>query len=62
MSREGCLNYVRSHTCKLLENAKDKGIDVVQYEMYGKSNWYYKLGNRLNVVLYCPFCGEKLDD
>ena len=49
------ITYVKGHNCRTIENSQ------VAVEKYNDGKWYLTIKRVSNQVLYCPYCGEKLE-
>lgn len=55
------MKFVKEHKCGLLEREGSEGVAVKQYLRVEEKQWYHNNGGKLHVILYCPYCGKKLD-
>lgn len=59
MSREKDMpeiKYLENHEC--IENKCDIAIEKYQTD---EPKWMFRIGHELYRILYCPYCGEKLN-
>lgn len=57
------LQYLTEHGCELMKNLDNVAIE--KYSVDGAIDWYHHLfleneNDKLNAILYCPYCGEQL--
>lgn len=55
--------YLCEHECEPMEKLNNVAIE--KYLVNGVTDWYHHLileneNEKLNAILYCPYCGEKL--
>lgn len=58
------LQFLGEHECEPMQNLNNVAIE--KYLVNGVVNWYHHLileneNDKLNAILYCPYCGEKLE-
>lgn len=54
--------YVREHRCKALSKITVIGVEQIQIPGKEQDRWYLRTGNELNEILFCPYCGIKLEE
>ena len=53
---KGKMEFIKSHEC--IKNHTQTAIE--QYTDGNASHWYFNINNKLNGILYCPYCGKNL--
>lgn len=58
------IEFIKSHGCDTLKNVE--AISVEKYNVNGNVGWFHHLhpeneADKLMAILYCPYCGCKLD-
>lgn len=58
------LQFLGEHECEPMQNLNNVAIE--KYLINGVTNWYHHLilenqNEKLNAILYCPYCGERLE-
>ena len=57
------IKFIKDHECDTLKNVE--AISVEKYNVNGNVGWFHHLysenADELMAILYCPYCGCKLD-
>lgn len=53
----GKMKLCEKHEC--IEN-QTSNITIEKYTDGRVSHWYWKIGNKLHGIKFCPYCGEDL--
>ncbi|CVK18482.1 hypothetical protein SPSPH_045540 [Sporomusa sphaeroides DSM 2875] len=52
---------VDEHRCRVLDKIDTIGVEKVQMPGNKPAKWYLRFYTVLNEVIYCPYCGAKLE-
>jgi len=52
--------YIKGHNCNLIKGKEN--IAVEQYIIEGFRGWYWRQDKQMNQILFCPYCGKRLEE